>query len=379
MARPSDETESQTAATDLAISMRGQPGTAPGTLLADPEAAPTRLQVMVYDSTSCEEHPVQTAEEIPSLNETSVAWISVIGLGDLDTLRRVGEVLGMHRLALEDVVNAHQRPKCEDYDDRLYITLRAPRGDEVAETEQVSLFLGPGFVATFHEHSHSELEPVRRRIREGKGKIRVHGADYLAYAILDAVTDAYFPVLEEYGEKLETLEGEALERPVLDTLLRIRDLKRQLMMLRRIIWSMRELFNSVLRDPTPLIGEETRLYFRDCYDHAVQLVDVTENYRELATGLMDVYLSSTGNRMNEIMKVLTIMASVFIPLTFLAGIYGMNFETMPELKWPLGYPLAVSVMVAVALGMFVYFRRKGWTGQRRRHRDDELPMGKSVL
>lgn len=361
MAQLSEDPEAQTAASDLAVSLRSAPGTAPGTLLVDPGATPTRLQVMVYDSTTCEEHMIETAEEIRGLlSETSVAWICVIGLGNADTLRAVGEVLGMHRLVLEDVVNAHQRPKYEDYDDRLYIISRAPCGDEVAETEQVSLFAGPGFVATFHEGSDRNMEPVRRRIREGKGKIRGLGADYLAYAILDAVCDAYFPVLEQFGEKLEVLEEEALEQPSLDTLVRIRNTKRQLMMLRRIIWPMRELFNSVLRDPTPLIGEETRIYFRDCYDHAVQLVDITENYRELATGLMDVYMSSTGNRMNEIMKVLTIMASIFIPLTFLAGIYGMNFDMLPMMHEPWGFWVMMSFMIAIAAGMLGFFRSRKW-------------------
>lgn len=244
-----------------------------------------------------------------------------------------------------------------------YIISRTPCSGGIGETEQLSLFLGAGFVATFHESDAEELEPVRKRIREGKGKLRTQGADYLAYAILDTVTDAYFPVLESFGERLEELEEEALERPELGTLVRIRDLKRELMILRRIIWPMRELFNSLLRDPTALITEDTRVYFRDCYDHSVQLLDVTENYRELATGLTDVYMSSTGNRMNEIMKVLTIMASIFIPLTFLAGIYGMNFEAMPELKWALGYPVALLVMAAIGVGMFLYFRRKGWVGK----------------
>ncbi len=363
MADTPEEFEPQIEATDLAISLRSRPGTSPGTLLAHPDAFPTRIRALVYDGAQCEERALESAEEIPGLlQEGKVVWISVVGLGGVETLRRIAEVLDMHRLAIEDVVNANQRPKCEDYDDHLYITTRVTRGNDIAEIEQLSLFLGPGFVATFHESDDSELEPVRQRIREGKaqGRLRKRGADYLAYAILDTVTDAYFPLLEDFGDRLEQLEEETLERPRLQTLVRIRDVKRKLMVLRRILWPKRDMFNSLVRDPTPLIAEETRIHIRDCYDHAMQLLDVTENYRELATGLMEVYMSSTGNRMNEIMKVLTIMASIFIPLTFIAGVYGMNFESMPELKWAFGYPAALLVMLGLGLGMFLYFRRKGW-------------------
>jgi magnesium transporter len=239
------------------------------------------------------------------------------------------------------------------------------------QTEQVSLFLGERFVLTFQEKPGDCLDCVRDRIRSGTGRIRQAGPDYLAYAVLDAVIDNFFPVLEGAGEYLEELEATVLSNPDEGTVSKIHGIKRQLLRLRRAVWPQREALNSMLREGTSLIAEDTKVYLRDSYDHTIQIIDLLENYREIASGLMDVYLSSVSNRMNEVMKVLTIFAAIFIPLTFIAGIYGMNFDperspwNMPELDWYLGYPFALGLMAAVGVGMLVYFRHKGWIGSRR--------------
>jgi magnesium transporter len=230
------------------------------------------------------------------------------------------------------------------------------------ETEQVSIFLGPGFVITFQEHPGDCFDPIRDRIRKGKGQIRRQGADYLMYGILDAVIDGYFPFLEQLGEVVESLEDEVVEKPTRQTLNRVHEIKRDLLNIRRSVWPLREAINALIREESELVGETTRVYLRDCYDHAIQVLDVIETYRELAGGLMDVYLSSVSNKMNEVMKVLTIIATIFIPLTFMAGIYGMNFEAMPELKWRWSYPVLWCLMVAIAAVMLILFRRKGWLG-----------------
>ena len=237
--------------------------------------------------------------------------------------------------------------------------------EEEIEAEQVSLFVGPNYVLTFQERSGDVFDPVRNRIRQGGPVLRSSGPSYLAYALLDAVIDGYYPLLETFGEKLEGLEDEIVAQPHPAVLQEIHQAKRDLLAIRRAIWPQREAVNTLIRDENPLITETVRVYLRDCYDHCVQIMDGVETYRELAGGLMDVYLSSVGNRQNEVMKVLTIMASIFIPLTFMAGIYGMNFENMPELHAAWGYPLLLVVMVAVTVTMVIFFQRKGWIGQRR--------------
>jgi magnesium transporter len=298
------------------------------------------------------------------LERSAVTWVDVCGLGDEATLRKIGEIFSLHPLALEDIVNVPQRPKVEVYDAHLLLITRMvmPRNGAVLDTEQVSIFVGQNYVLTFQERHGDVFDPVRARIRRGGGPIRKFGPAYLAYALLDTVIDAYYPVLERMGDFLETLEEEVVHRPTRESLQKVYQAKRELLTLRRAVWPQREAINTLIRDDNDFVSDAVRVYLRDTYDHCVQLIDGTETYRELAGGLMDMYLSSVGNRQNEVMKVLTIMASIFIPLTFLAGIYGMNFENMPELDSNWGYPMLLAIMAGTAIAMLLFFRRLGWIG-----------------
>ncbi len=313
---------------------------------------------------------IQDVRELcPDRARTPITWINVDGLGDVEVIRRLAEVFHLHPLAQEDVVNTYQRPKVEPYGEHLFIVVRMIylQGAEVC-SEQLSLYVGSDFLLTFQETPGDSLDPVRNRLRTGAGKIRAGGPDYLAYALIDAVVDGYFPVLEKYGERLEDLEEEILASPRPATINRIHTIKRELLQLRRAIWPLRDAINILLRDKVPLVTDETRVFLRDCYDHVVQIIDLIETYRELGSDLTDVYLSSVSFRTNEIMRVLTVIATIFIPLTFLAGIWGMNFHTeasplnMPELRWYFGYPFALSIMASVAGLMLLYFHRKRWLG-----------------
>ena len=270
-------------------------------------------------------------------------------------------------LALEDVLNCGQRPKVEDYGDHLFAILRSLAIDQSELLlEQVSLFVGHGWVITIQERAGDSWDVVRERIRHGRGLIRKRGADYLAYALMDALVDEFFPVLEHYGDTIEEIDAELLAKPTPATVRRVHHIKRDLLSLRRTAWPQRDLFGALLRDGTPIIAEETRIFLRDCFDHQMQAMDLLETYRELAGGMVDLYMSSVGNRMNEVMKILTILSAIFIPMTFVAGIYGMNFNhdasplNMPELEWFWGYPFALGLMAAIAVGMLFYFKRKGW-------------------
>jgi len=339
-------------------------GLPPGTIVAEEGAyVPDRIQVIHYSAESIDEAEVTSVAEIAAFREKpGVTWVNIEGLGNVAMIQELRELLGLHPLALEDALRTHQRPKADDYADNLYVVLRMLHYQDVVETEQVSMFLGGNYVVTFQEHPGDCLEPIRERLRKGKGQIRQQGADYLMYAIVDAIIDGYFPFLERVGEAVEELEDEVVVNPVPRTLNHVHGIKRDLLEIRRAIWPVREMINSLIRDENPLVGENTRLYLRDCYDHAIQVLDVIETYRELAGGLMDVYLSSVSNKMNEVMKVLTIIATIFIPLTFIAGIYGMNFKFMPELEWRWAYPAIWAIMAAITIGMLVLFRRAGWLG-----------------
>jgi len=341
-------------------------GSKPGTLMINSHAECPVIRVMKYKPDHLEEHDIEAVAELKNLLEDSaVCWIDVQGLGDEEVLRGFADLFSIHPLALEDVVNVPQRPKIERFEEHtLCITRMALLRDEGIEPEQVSLFVGPNYVLTFQEHSGDVFDPIRNRLRQGGPILRSSGPSYLAYTLLDAVIDGYYPIMEMFGEKLEGLEDEIVASPRPAVLHEIHQVKRDLLAVRRAIWPQREAINALIRDENPLITDTVRVYLRDCYDHCVQIMDAIETYRELAGGLMDVYLSSVGNRQNEVMKVLTIMASIFIPLTFMAGVYGMNFENMPELHTPWAYPLLLAAMVMVAVGMIVYFRRKGWLGER---------------
>jgi magnesium transporter len=342
----------------------------PGVPVLTGEALPPRIHVMKYNADSIQESdPAGARECLALLSPGTVAWIDVQGLADLDLLKTLGEALGLHPLALEDVVSLGQRPKAEDYDSHMFIIARMPEAGESVTTDQTSIFLLKDALITFQEHYGDCLGPVRDRLRKGKGQMRRSGPDYLAYAILDAVIDGYFPILESFGEKLEDLEAEIVERPTRSSLERIHDVKRDLLTLRRAIWPLRDAVNALIREESELVAAPTRLYLRDCYDHAVQILDMVETYRELAASLMDIYISSLSQKLNEVMKVLTIIATIFIPLTFVAGVYGMNFKWMPELDWRYGYPVILALMAVMAVAMLWYFMRKGWLGR------EDLPAG----
>ncbi|UKO98497.1 magnesium/cobalt transporter CorA [Nostoc sp. UHCC 0870] len=347
------------------------PGTVPGTIIIDADAPPPTILLIDYNQTDFIRQQIATPEEsIPYLDQESISWVDVQGLGNQDILERMGRVFELSPLVLEDVVNVSERPKVEDYDDQLLFIARMVVPKEKTYgfySEQVSLILGKHYLLTVQEEpEHDCFEGVRVRIEKGRGTIRRKGTDYLAYALLDAIIDGFFPVLERYGEQLEDLEEEVIVKPTRKTLQKIYHLRRELLQLRRAIWPQRDAINSLIRDRSDLISEEVQIYLRDCYDHAVQVMDMVETYRELASGLMDVYLSAVGNKMNEVMKLLTVVSSIFIPLTFIAGIYGMNFNTekspynMPELNWYWGYPLCLAIMGFIGFGLLFLFWRRGW-------------------
>jgi magnesium transporter len=360
-----------------AFRRQSSPGAPPGTVAVDPAAAQPVMDCLAFDDQRLVETRLQRPEQaLEYMGHWPVTWVNVCGLGDAEVLQGLGRAFGLHPLALEDVVNVHQRAKVEQYGAHLFIVARMPRDGGRLDTEQVSLFLGRDFVLTFIEDPGDCFDAVRSRLRHDRGRIREFGPDHLAYALLDAVVDAYFPVLERYGELLDHLEEEALTRRGRGTIARIHAVKTDLLALRRAVWPHRELFNALVRDPNPLITAETRVYFRDCYDHAVQMIDLLELYRELGSDLRDLYLTSVSNRMNEVMKVLTVITTIFMPLTLITGIYGMNFDTaaspwnMPELGWRFGYPIVLATMAAVTAGMLFVFRRQGWLGDPKTRADE---------
>lgn len=347
-----------------------EPGSLPGALNIEDDAPIPTIVLIDYNEEKAERIHVPTPEACtPYLDTESVSWVDVQGLGSEDVLLRLGNVFNLHPLVLEDVVNVPQRPKVEEYDDQLLIIARMIMPNENGRgfiSEQVSIILGKHYLLTVQEEPELDtFNSVRDRIRAGRGNIRKNQSDYLAYTLLDTIIDGFFPVLEVYGEQIEDLEDEVVTHPTHQTLERIYTIKRELLAIRRAIWPQRDAINILIRDCS-LISDEVRLYLRDCYDHAVQVLDMVETYRELASSLMDVYLSSVGNKMNEVMKLLTIISTIFIPLTFIAGIYGMNFNTersplnMPELNWYLGYPLCIALMLAIAGSLVYYFWKRGW-------------------
>lgn len=348
-----------------------QPGTIPGTIKIKQNAAQSEIELIDYNTDQAIRLPNLTVEDCAAYLDTeSVSWVDISGLGSEETLQQLENIFKLHPLVLEDIVNVPQRPKVEDYQDQLQIITQMVVLKDDGEgfwLEQVSLILGKHYLLTVQEEPvHDTFDPVRDRIRYNRGSIRQRGTDYLAYALWDTIIDGYFLALESYGERLEALENEVAFSPTKQTLSKIYQIRRELLALRRAIWPQRDAINILIRDECPLINSDVRVYLKDCYDHAVQIIDVIETYRELTSGLMDVYLSAVGNRMNEVMKLLTVISTIFIPLTFVAGIYGMNFNTdvsplnMPELNWYLGYPLCWGVMLAIASSLVVFFWRRGW-------------------
>ncbi|MGC9530451.1 MAG: magnesium/cobalt transporter CorA [Candidatus Bipolaricaulaceae bacterium] len=345
---------------------RAKLGLPPGSLVhvGERRAEAVRISIVDYDADRVEEiQDVRPQDCIPYRKTPSVTWINVDGLHEVDKLAELGKGFGLHPLVLEDILHTEQRPKLEDYGDYLYIVFNMLSWDQEAEAvtaEQISLVLGPTFVLTFQERRGDLFDPLRERIRAGKGHIRTTGADYLAYALLDNVVDHYFVLLEVLGEQVAALEDRLLTQPGAELLQLLHNLKREALYLRRSVWPLREVVGRFERGGSPLISQSTAVYGRDLYDHTVQTMDAVETLREVLAGMMEVYLSSASNRINEVMKVLTVIATVFIPLTFLAGIWGMNFTNMPELDEPWGYPFALGLMGLVAALMAVFFRHKRW-------------------
>lgn len=342
------------------------PGEAPGLLKLDRDA-PNEIPVITlieYGPDCLEERKDASCEELlPHLNNDLVTWVNIDGLGDLSVLRTLGERFNLHPLALEDVLDTSQRPKVEQYDDYLFIVVHQLYLDSKGEigAEQVSMFLGKSFLITLQEEGEFDVfEPVRARIRAGKGRIRHAGSDYLAYALLDSIIDHYYPVLESIGTEIDAIEDELIDRPLARPVGSLHEHKRTLTQIRRMVWPLRDVTNSLLHDEPGLVRPETKIFLRDCYDHSVQLMDVVESYRDVLSGLTEVHISSIGLRTNEIMRVLTVISSVFIPLTFIAGVYGMNFVHMPELAQPWGYGICLLVMLLVAVGQILYFKKRNW-------------------
>jgi magnesium transporter len=344
------------------------PGTAPATLTPlDPgEAAPSVIRLTEYDLTGVTERRIASVADLPppGLQDGKVRWIEFDGLGDVEALRVLGEKYNLHPLALEDVLHTGQRPKVEAYEHHLFIValmIYRDADDSRMCGEQVSFFLGPGLLITIQEDPKADVfDPVRVRIRGGRGYIRKLGPDYLAYALLDSIVDHMFPILECIGEALEELEDEMLDKPTKACIARLHDFRRTLIQLRRAIWPERDLLSNLLHDNSGLVTDATKVFIRDAHDHAIRLIDLIESYRDIAGGLLELYLSAVSQRTNEIMRVLTVISAIFIPLTFVAGVYGMNFEHMPELKQPAGYFVCLGVMALISGGQIWFFKRKGW-------------------
>ncbi|MBN2199007.1 MAG: magnesium/cobalt transporter CorA [Candidatus Aminicenantes bacterium] len=341
-------------------------GLPPGALVyvGEKKLEKVRITIMSYDPERCEEKRTESVAECATFRDApSVTWLNVDGIHDAGLIQELGRCFGIHSLTLEDIMTASQRPKLEDYGDYLFLVARMlhPRTDGGEERfEQVSMVIGPNFLLSFLEDAGDVFEGVRERLRGGKARIRNQGPDYLAYSLLDAVVDGYFGVLESIGDEIEKLEGEILQEPQESTVRRIHQLKREMIFLRKSVWPLREAIARLERRDSPLVKETTAVFLKDVYDHTIQVIDTVETFRDMLTGMLDTYLTSVSNRMNEVMKVLTLIATIFMPLTFIAGVYGMNFRFMPELGWRWGYWAVLGVMAAVAGTMIVYFKRKKW-------------------
>jgi magnesium transporter len=340
-------------------------GARPGTLLIRPDALSTRIKAIVYEGEGCYEAELEDESELRAvLARPGKKWIEVEGLRDEAKLRFVAAAFGMHPLALEDAVNVPHRPKSDAYDEhQLYIARMVLPGENCrCQSEQVTVLFNRSWVLTFQERYADVLDPVRKRLRHPQGQMRRQSADYLAYAIIDAIIDGYYPILEAIGDELEDLEDQVLGRPNSATLGKINSIRRDLIAIRRGIWPQRDAITTLLFTESKFVSKPVVTYFRGAYDHCVQIADLVETYRELAGVLLNTYLSAIANRTNEIMKVLTILSSIFIPLTFLVGVYGMNFTHMPEIEMEYAYPVLVLVMIVISIAQVIYFKRKGWIG-----------------
>ncbi|WP_094226515.1 magnesium/cobalt transporter CorA [Methanolobus psychrotolerans] len=342
-------------------------GLAPGTLVhvGEERTEKPKITIIDYDRDNYQEHVVENVEEcFPFKDYPTVSWINLDGIHQVDIIEKLGKHFGLHPLVMEDILHTSQRPKMEDYDSYIYIVLKmlwfADDDDKNVQAEQVSIILGNNFVLSFQEIEGDTFNFLRERLRNAKGRIRLMGADYLAYALLDSIVDNYFIIIERFGEIIEDLEDKLIENPSPETLQSIHDLKKEMIYLRKSVWPLREVINGLERTESPLFKDTTSVFLKDVYDHTIQVAEAVETYRDILSGILDVYLSSISNKMNEIMKMLTIIATIFIPLTFVAGMYGMNFTYMPELDWKWGYPAVWFVNILIFLSMYTYFRKKKW-------------------
>ncbi len=338
-------------------------------------SVPPAISVIAYGPDGFVEKQVSDISDlITYFANWPVTWVNVDPMGEGPAVRgameKFAQVFNLHELAVDDIINVHQRSKVEEYDDHLFVVIRMLIEPNVVDTEQLSIFLGKNYLITFREVPKDCLEPVREKIRKGRGRIRHEKADYLMYAIIDAVVDSYFPLLTVLAERIDHIEEEVLQDYKEQAPSEMYQIRRDVLTIRRAIWPAREALNSLIRDTMPMVSETTRVYLRDCYDHAIRIIDLLEMYREVSSALMEVHFTRASNKLNEVMKVLTIITTLFIPPTLIAGIYGMNFNTnksplnMPELNWYLGYPFALLLMVVLSLGLYVYLYWKGWLGDR---------------
>jgi len=341
-------------------------GAPPGTLIhiGEEKVEKVSIRVIDYDEENLKEKEIEKIKDIIPLKEKpTVTWINVNGIHDVEIIEKIGDIFDLHPLLMEDIMNTGQRPKMENFEEYIFVVLKMLRYDDreyEVIVEQVSLILGPNYLISFQEVEGDVFETIRERIRNKKGRIRKKGADYLLYALIDAIVDNYFIILEKFGERIEGIEEELISESKVETLHAIQRIKREMIHLRKSVWPLREVVNSLEREESKMIEKSTDIFLRDLYDHTIQVIDSIESYRDVVAGMLDLYLSSLSNKMNEVMKTLTIFAAIFIPLTFIAGIYGMNFNFMPELNWRWGYFSILIFMAFVGVTLLIYFKRKKW-------------------
>jgi magnesium transporter len=341
-------------------------GLAPGTLIHVGEKKPEKLNIQLidFDENTLLEKKLSTIEETFQFrDQPAISWINITGIHEVELIEKLGKHFKIHPLTLEDIVNSEQRPKFEEYEDYVYIVCKMlyfdPEKSEII-SEQFSLVLGKTYLITFQERELDVFHAVKERIRKGKGRIRKSGCDYLAYALIDAIVDHYFFVLESIGETIEILEGDIFDDPQEDTFQKIYGLKRKIIQFRKLIWPFREVLNSIIKTESFFVEQSTEVFLRDVYDHCLRVIETIESYRDLISSMLDLHMTTISNRMNEVMKILTIMATIFIPITFIAGIYGMNFKYMPELEWRFGYIGIWLIIIVVSVMMILFFKRKKW-------------------
>lgn len=341
-------------------------GMSPGSLvyIGDRKIDEIKIKIVDFDEHQFVESEVSEIDAcLPYLQKDSVTWFNITGIHDTEFISRIGSQFNLHSLVLEDVVDSEQRPKIDDYGEYLFIVLKMLYAEKSAKTivhDQVSIVITPTYVISFQTVDGDTFDPVRNRIRQGRGRIREKGSDYLAYALIDTIVDNYFKVLEDLDDKIEELEDRVISEPRTEILQEIQHLKKEMLYIRKSTWPLRDIINTLLRGESSVIKDDVSVYLHDLYDHTIKVLDTVETYRDMLSTILDIYLSSLSNRMNEVMKVLTIMASIFIPLTFITGIYGMNFKRMPELEWNWAYPVLLGIMTIIIIGMLLWFKKRKW-------------------